>query len=242
MIVHCSPRFVRLQRVHEMQTIVTDVCVNVRPAVRLSVTRLILASLYKNSWTDQDPVWGEHTWGPKVLAGHPDPPAERWDIILRDPVVSSEGLKLETWNFECISWGGGPSKSQGVKAGSRNLILNVGTPLISLEWLELHKVWVVHSMHPLPNYFGLLFLILQDKKEQKNGQGLHACWQRSHPISPIAISLSELLTRLSKYYCLRQWVGLLDNNHTRQFLPDTSTIAHNLNCDYNQITNNQHLA
>jgi len=35
-----------------------------------SVTRLNSASLCKNGRTDQDPVWGEHFWGPKE---HSDP-------------------------------------------------------------------------------------------------------------------------------------------------------------------------
>jgi len=49
-------------RIHEMQTIVTDVH-GVCLSVRLPVTRLISASLCKNGWTDQDAVWGEHSSG-----------------------------------------------------------------------------------------------------------------------------------------------------------------------------------
>jgi len=50
----------RLHWMHKMQTIVTD-----DPGACLSVTRLNWASLCKNRWTDQDGVWGEHSWGPK---------------------------------------------------------------------------------------------------------------------------------------------------------------------------------
>jgi len=45
-------------------------------------------------------------------------------------------------------------------AGSRDQLLNFGTPL-SPERLKLdtpaRALCVVHSMQPLPNYFGLLF-------------------------------------------------------------------------------------
>jgi len=46
---------------HYWTSLVSGVC----PSVCLSVTRLSSASLCKNGWTDQDPVWGEHSWGPK---------------------------------------------------------------------------------------------------------------------------------------------------------------------------------
>jgi len=48
---------------HEIQTSVADVR-GVCLSVCLSVTRLNSASLYENAWTDQDAVWGEHSWGP----------------------------------------------------------------------------------------------------------------------------------------------------------------------------------
>jgi len=49
---------ITLHQMHEIQSILTDV-----RGVCLSVMRLISASLYKNSWTDQDAVWGEHSRG-----------------------------------------------------------------------------------------------------------------------------------------------------------------------------------
>jgi len=40
--------------------------------------------------------------------------------------------------------------------GSCDLLLNSATPT-SQEWLEIvMRIHVVHSMQPLPNYFGLL--------------------------------------------------------------------------------------
>jgi len=33
-------------------------------SVSLSVTWLISASLCENEWTDQNPVWDEHSWRP----------------------------------------------------------------------------------------------------------------------------------------------------------------------------------
>jgi len=59
--------------IHEYfrQSVVTDVrgvclsvCPSVCPSVNLSVMRLNSASLCKSGWTDQDPVRGEHSWGP----------------------------------------------------------------------------------------------------------------------------------------------------------------------------------
>jgi len=45
--------------------------------------------------------------------------------------------------------------------GSRDLLLNSAPAYISQEWLQLespvHAVCAVHSMQPLPNYFGVLF-------------------------------------------------------------------------------------
>jgi len=62
----------RLHRMYDMQTIVTDV-----RGVCLSVCLLRGSdSLCENGWTDQDPVWGEHSCGPRsiVFDGGPDPP------------------------------------------------------------------------------------------------------------------------------------------------------------------------
>jgi len=67
-------RYFRLHRMHEMQTIVTDVrgvCLlvylSVCPSICLSVTRLNSASLRKNGWTDQDPICGKHSWAQETL-------------------------------------------------------------------------------------------------------------------------------------------------------------------------------
>jgi len=51
-----------MHAMHEMQPIVTDVR-GVCPPVCLSITRINSASLCKKG-TDQDAVWGEHSWGP----------------------------------------------------------------------------------------------------------------------------------------------------------------------------------
>jgi len=70
---------IRLHRIRVMQIIVTDVC-SVCPSISLSVTRLNSALLFKNGWTDQDPIWCEHSWGPKehcVKMGDLDPPQSR---------------------------------------------------------------------------------------------------------------------------------------------------------------------
>jgi len=46
---------------HDMQTTVADEC-GVCPSVCLSVTRINSTLLCKNGLTDQDSVWGEHSW------------------------------------------------------------------------------------------------------------------------------------------------------------------------------------
>jgi len=96
----------RLHRMHEMQTIVTDVhgvCLSVchAPHIRFAAQ--------KNGWTDQAAVYGEHSWRPtehcvrrESWAPHREgwPSFKFWDLL-----VSSERLKLGTWNFAC--WHGG---------------------------------------------------------------------------------------------------------------------------------------
>jgi len=52
---------IRLHRMHEMQSILTDVR---GVSVCLSVTRLISASVSKSGWTDQDAIRSEHSRGP----------------------------------------------------------------------------------------------------------------------------------------------------------------------------------
>jgi len=79
----------RLHRMHEMQSIVADgrgVCLSVCPFASLSVTWLCSASLCKNGWTDQDPVWDERSWGPKehcVRRGSSPPHSEARGCSLR---------------------------------------------------------------------------------------------------------------------------------------------------------------
>jgi len=55
--------YFRLHRMHEMLTVLTGVR-GVCLFVCLSVTRLISASLFKNGWTDEDAVLGEHSLWP----------------------------------------------------------------------------------------------------------------------------------------------------------------------------------
>jgi len=50
----------RLLRMHQIQTIATNDRI-----VCPSVTRLNWASLCKNGWMDQDPVWGKQSYAPK---------------------------------------------------------------------------------------------------------------------------------------------------------------------------------
>jgi len=94
-----------------------------------------------------------------------------------DPLLSSERLKLETWNFACIQRDGDPNENyahtptaadqkqrqigySGILGWSRDLLLNSATAYISQKRLQLESperaVCAVHSMQPLLNYFGLL--------------------------------------------------------------------------------------
>jgi len=63
--------YFRLHRMHEMQTIVTDV-----RGVCLSVCRTAQLGFTVQKWLNgQDADWSEHSWGPWniVLHGGPDP-------------------------------------------------------------------------------------------------------------------------------------------------------------------------
>jgi len=76
-------------------------------SVRLSVTRLISASLCKNGWTEPDAVLGEHSWGPWniVLDVGSDLPTDRGresTFKFWDPFISPERLKLQNWNLVCL--------------------------------------------------------------------------------------------------------------------------------------------
>jgi len=55
-------------------------------------------------------------------------------------------------------------------SGSRDLLLIILDPIVSLEWLKRDirecTVCVVHSIQPLPFYFGLLLLVRQLCSEQ----------------------------------------------------------------------------
>jgi len=83
--------FSRLRRMHKLQTIATDVrgaCLSVCPSVYLSVTRLNSASLCKNDWIDQNPVWSKHSWGPGkhcVRRGAWSPTARERDSMQLSP-------------------------------------------------------------------------------------------------------------------------------------------------------------
>jgi len=69
---------------HKMQPSDTDVH-GVCLSVSQSVIWLNSDSLCKNGWTDQDAIWGEHSWGPMehcVLHGYPDPPTDRGGNLL----------------------------------------------------------------------------------------------------------------------------------------------------------------
>jgi len=77
----------------------------------------------------------------------------RPNFKFRDPLISSEQLRLKNWNFGC---------------GSLDLLLTSATPYMSQERLNsetpARAVCAVHSMQPLPNYFGLLFSLLASLK------------------------------------------------------------------------------
>jgi len=67
---------IRLHRMHEIQTIATDV------PVAWSVCHTFLPG--GNGWTDRGPVWGVDTWGPKkhcIEWGSQSPSEERGDLM-----------------------------------------------------------------------------------------------------------------------------------------------------------------
>jgi len=129
----------RLHRIHEMLTILTDVR-GVCLSVSLSVTRLISALLCKNGWTDQDAVWGKHSRGPMehcVRRGFwsptergRGPTSKFWKPPPMSGTAEARDLKF------CVHIKGlGPNENyaklghRGIGAVSCDLILNFGTPL-----------------------------------------------------------------------------------------------------------------
>jgi len=86
-------QIIRLIRMREMQNIVSmfavSVCLSASLSVRLSVN---FVSLYKNDWTDQDAVWGEHLWGPR-------------NVVLDEYVDRLSGVARKSFRGEQIQRG-----------------------------------------------------------------------------------------------------------------------------------------
>jgi len=133
---------IRLHRMHEIQTIITNVrgvCQSVCPSISLSVVRLKSGSLCKNGWTEQDAVWGNTLgglwnivlhWGPDFPhRGGGEPTFQFWDPPRISGMAEAIDLKF------CMhiagrrpEWKLCKSKSYWSTVGSRDLLLNFGTP------------------------------------------------------------------------------------------------------------------
>jgi len=99
-------------------------------------------------------VWGEHSCGPmehcvrRELSSPAD--RERGPVLnFETSLLSSERLKLETWNFARTQRGGGPDEScakighRGSGMGSSGVILNFETPKCLFECCFLASCFVV---------------------------------------------------------------------------------------------------
>jgi len=127
-------RIIRLHQMHEMQSILIDVC-----SICLSVCHVAHLGFTVQKWLNRSSaVWGEHSWGPMehcVRHGSwslPHREGEEAQFWILGPLLSSERLQLETWNFACIQRGRGPNENY-TKVGHRGLgspglILNFGAP------------------------------------------------------------------------------------------------------------------
>jgi len=157
-----------MHAMHEMQPIVTNVR-GVCPSVCLSRGSTRLHCAKTAEWIKM--LFWVNTFGsPRdiVLHGGPDPPTDKVPTFkLSDPLVSPEWLKLETWNFACIYTAADPiQKATRLFGGPRRghvTYLNSTTAYLSQKRIQLQSparaVCEVHSMQPLPSYFGLLFQI-----------------------------------------------------------------------------------
>jgi len=154
-------------RMHEMQTIVTDVCgVCLSVSLSCGLTRLHRAKTTERIKVLMETLLGAHgaLCYTGVLISHIE--GEGTHFWISGPSRISRMVKARALKFRIhIDGCGSQPKSRkaghtGIRAGSRDLLLTL-TACKSQEHLQLESperaMIAVHSMQPSPSYFGLLF-------------------------------------------------------------------------------------